>query len=114
MDPMPTLSVNGRAIPFEPGATILDAARAAGIDVPTLCWYPKLPTVGNCRICLVSVTGQPKLLPACATAAADGMVVETESAPAVANRRGVLGFLTERYRTDRAPDAPPENEFERY
>ena len=111
---MPTLSVNGRAIPFEPGATILDAARAAGIEIPTLCWYPKLPIVGNCRVCLVSVTGQPKLLPACATAAADGMVVETESAPAVANRRGVLGFLTERYRTDRSPDAPPENEFERY
>ena len=111
---MPTLSVNGRAIPFEPGATILDAARAADIDIPTLCWYPKLPTVGNCRICLVSVAGQPKLLPACATAAADGMVVETESAPAVANRRGVLGFLTERYRTDRSPDAAPENEFERY
>ena len=111
---MPTLSVNGRAIPFEPGATILDAARAAGIEIPTLCWYPKLPIVGNCRVCLVSVTGQPKRLPACATAAADGMVVETESAPAVANRRGVLGFLTERYRTDRSPDAPPENEFERY
>ena len=111
---MPTLTVNGRAIPFEAGATILAAARAAGIEIPTLCWYPKLPIVGNCRVCLVSVAGQPKLLPACAAAAADGMVVETESPDAAANRRAVLGFLTERYRTDRAPAAPAENEFERY
>ena len=62
-------------IPFESGATILAAERDAGIEIPTLCWYPKLPIVGNCRVCLVSVAGQPKLLPACAAAAADGMVV---------------------------------------
>ena len=68
-----------------------------GIDIPTLCWYPKLPIVGNCRICLVSVQGQNKLVPACATPAADGMVVETESPAAVDNRRGVLDFLLERY-----------------
>src|SRR4029079_504232 len=104
-DRMPTLTVNGHAIPFEPGATILAAARAAGVEIPTLCWYPKLPIVGNCRVCLVSVAGQPKLLPACAAAAPDGMVVETESAHAVATRRAVLGFLTERYRTDRMPEA---------
>src|SRR4051812_30496660 len=94
---MPTLTLNGTAVPFQPGNTILEAARAAGIDIPTLCWYPKLPIVGNCRICLVSVQGQNKLLPACATPAAEGMVVETESEPAVQNRRGVLDFLLERY-----------------
>src|SRR3712207_8039982 len=94
---MPTLSINGKSISFDPGATILEAARSAGIDIPTLCWYPKLPIVGNCRICLVSVQGQGKLLPACATPAADGMVVETESGAAVENRRSVLGFLLERY-----------------
>ncbi len=111
---MPTITVNGRAISFEPGATILAAARSAGIEIPTLCWYPHLPIVGNCRVCLVAVEGQAKLLPACAAAARDGMVVESESDDAIASRRAVLGFLTERYRTDRAPDAPPDNEFERY
>src|SRR6188768_1223018 len=94
---MAKINVNGNDIAFEPGATILEAARASGIDIPTLCWYPKLPIVGNCRICLVSVQGQNKLLPACATPAADGMVVETESKPAVDSRRGVLDFLLERY-----------------
>ena len=59
---MPTLILNGTSVPFQPGETILEAARTAGFDIPTLCWYPKLPIVGNCRICLVSVQGQNKLL----------------------------------------------------
>src|SRR2546429_6365781 len=100
---MPTLTVNGRRVTADAEHTILDAARAAGIvDIPTLCWYPKLPIVGNCRICLVSVEGQAKLLPACATKVADGMVVHTESHAAVENRRGVLRLLVQRH-----PGDPP-------
>src|SRR5438034_437509 len=114
---MPTLAIDGRTLTANADATILDAARAAGIDIPTLCWYPKLPIVGNCRICLVSVEGQPKLLPACATKVADGMVVTTESHAAVENRRGVLRLLLERYPSDHLGNggrARPRNEFERY
>jgi formate dehydrogenase major subunit len=131
---MPTFTLNGQSVPFTPGATVLEAARAAGVDVPTLCWYPKLPIVGNCRICLVSVQGQQKLQPACALPAAEGMVVDTESPAAVDNRRGVLGFLLERYPGEHLIDraegdgdngargkvtgsngrAHPRNEFERY
>lgn len=96
---MITLTVDGRAIHAEDGTTILEAARSASIDVPTLCWYPKLPVVGSCRICLVSVEGAPKLVAACATAAQNGMVVHTESPDAVANRRSVLSLLLERYPT---------------
>ena len=103
---MPSLTINGTRIEFEPGATILDAARTAGIEIPTLCWYPKLPIVANCRICLVSVEGQNKLQPACYTPAADGMVVDVESPAAAENRRSVLGFLLERYPAEhRAYDA---------
>ncbi len=114
---MGTLTVNGQAITFTPGASILDAVRTAGIRVPTLCWYPKLPTVGNCRICLVSVQGEPKLMPACATPAADGLVVETDGAAVVAARRAVLGLLLQRYPGDHLVNGGPkrpENEFERY
>ncbi len=96
---MITLTVDGRAIHAEDGTTILEAARSASIEVPTLCWYPKLPVVGSCRICLVSVEGAPKLVAACATAAQNGMVVHTESPDAVANRRSVLSLLLERYPT---------------
>ena len=115
---MVKLSVNGRTILADADQTILAAARSAGItDIPVLCWYPQLPVVGNCRICLVSVEGQPKLLPACATKVADGMVVQTESSAAVDTRRGVLRLLLERYPADHLRDggrATPRNEFEEY
>src|SRR5256886_10886700 len=95
---MATSTTDGRSVTADPDRTILEAARAAGmLDIPTLCWYPKLSIVGNCRICLVSVEGQPKLVPACATKVADGMVVHTESHAAVENRKGVLRLLLERY-----------------
>jgi len=112
-----TLTIDGRLLQADPSQTILDAARGAGVDIPTLCWYPKLPVVGNCRICLVSVEGQPKLVPACATKVADGMVVTTESHAAVENRRGVLRLLLERYPGEHLTNggrAKPRNEFERY
>ncbi|MEK6612938.1 MAG: formate dehydrogenase subunit alpha [Gemmatimonadota bacterium] len=109
---MPTLTINGQSVTVADGSTILDAARSAAIDVPTLCWYPRLSTVGNCRICLVSVEGSGKLIPSCATTAADGMVVTTESDAAVANRRSVLSMLLERYPTEQIPEGGARNEFE--
>src|SRR5216110_1727895 len=114
---MPTLAIDGRTLTAPADATILDAARAAGIDIPTLCWYPTLSIVGNCRICLVSVEGQPKLIPACAAKVSDGLVVTTRSHAAVENRRGVLKLLAERYPADNLRNgsrANPRNEFERY
>ena len=109
---MPTLTIDGRQVTVPERATILEAARELGVDIPTLCWYPSLPIVGNCRICLVSVAGQPKLVPACATAAADDMVVTTESVAAVESRRGVLRMLLERYPVDDIPPGGARNEFE--
>ena len=114
---MASFTLNGKEIPFEPGATILTAARIQGVDIPTLCWYPKLPNVANCRICLVSVEGGGKLVPACGTPAVPGMVVETESAAAVENRKSVLRFLLERYPGDHLSNGGrehPRNEFESY
>src|ERR671932_254029 len=109
---MPTLTIDGREVSVPDGATILDAARSIGINIPTFCWYPKLPIVGNCRICLVSVKDAPKLTAACATQAADGMVVTTESVAAVENRKAVLSMLLERYPVDQIPEGGYRNEFE--
>jgi len=114
---MSTLKIDGHSIVAEEGQTILDAARSAGIEIPTLCWYPKLSIVGNCRICLVSVEGQPKLVPACAAKITDGMVVTTQSHAAIENRKGVLRLLSERYPAEHLRNggrANPRNEFERY
>ncbi|HUC40455.1 MAG TPA: 2Fe-2S iron-sulfur cluster-binding protein, partial [Gemmatimonadales bacterium] len=114
---MATLKIDGRSMVAEESQTILDAARAAAMEIPTLCWYPTLPIVGNCRICLVSVEGQAKLIPACATKIAEGMVVTTQSHAAVENRKGVLRLLAERYPAEHLRNGgrtQPRNEFERY
>src|SRR5947208_9423688 len=114
---MPAIKIDGRSLVAEDGQTILDVARKAGIEIPTLCWYPKLPIVGNCRICLVAVEGQPKLVPACAAQVTDGMVVTTRSPAAVENRKGVLQLLAERYPAEHLRNggrSDPRNEFERY
>ena len=51
------LTIDGRPISAEPGATILQAARAAGIDIPTLCQDDRLEPFAACRLCLVEVEG---------------------------------------------------------
>jgi len=111
---MPTLTIDGREVTVPEGTTILEAVRSMGLAVPTLCWYPKLPIVGNCRICLVSVEDTPKLVASCATQAADGQKVTTESHAAVQNRKAVLGMLLERYPVEEIPEGGARNEFEEY
>ncbi|HUK62349.1 MAG TPA: 2Fe-2S iron-sulfur cluster-binding protein, partial [Dongiaceae bacterium] len=109
---MPTLTIDGRSVTVPEGTTILQAARSIGVSVPTLCWYPQLPVVGSCRICLVSVEGNPKLVASCAAMAEEGQVVTTESHAAVENRKAVLGMLLERYPVERIARDDPGNEFE--
>ena len=114
---MASLTIDGRTLPILENDTILDVARRGGVDIPTLCWYPKLPTVGNCRICLVSVAGSDKLQPACAALAEDGMVIQSEDEASVANRRSVLDLLLQRYPGDHLANggrAAPRNTFEEY
>ncbi len=114
---MESLTIDGRTLPITAGDTILDTARRGGIDIPTLCWYPKLPTAGNCRICLVTVAESDKLQPACAIQAVDGMIIQSEDEASVANRRGVLDLLLQRYPGDHLANggrASPRNEFEEY
>jgi NADH dehydrogenase/NADH:ubiquinone oxidoreductase subunit G len=70
------VTVDGLAVEVEPGARVLDAARAAGRWVPTLCWDERLAPFGACRVCLVAVDG--KTVAACTTPVRDGMRVETD------------------------------------
>jgi NADH-quinone oxidoreductase subunit G len=78
-----SITVNDRKIPVTKGQTVLQASLASGIDIPVFCWHPQMVPVGACRICLVEIEKFPKLQVACATVAADGMVVRTESAKVV-------------------------------
>jgi len=73
------LTINGRSVEVEDGSTLLDAAREAGVYIPTLCYYPRLPSHAVCRMCLVEVEGEHKPLPACKAQAKEGAIVTTDS-----------------------------------
>ena len=87
------LTIDGRSIAMPASASILDAVRAAGVDLPTLCSCEGLSPVGACRLCVVEVAGIPRLLPACATRVTEGMAVVTHSARLARHRRMILELL---------------------
>jgi predicted molibdopterin-dependent oxidoreductase YjgC len=72
------VTVDGVEVEVADGATVLDAARAAGRWVPTLCFDERQAPFGACRVCLVGIEGARAPLPACTTPVRDGMVVATE------------------------------------
>ena len=84
------LTIDGRTIEAEEGQTILEAARTAGIRIPTLCYHRDLSPTGNCRICVVEVEKQRFLQAACVFPVAEGMVVHTQSERVVRSRRRTL------------------------
>lgn len=74
------VAVDGTEVEVESGATLLQAIRAIGSDVPTLCFDERQAPFGACRICLVGVAGAPGPLPACTTPCRDGMRIDTRDA----------------------------------
>ncbi len=92
--------INGKKIFAEPGMTILQAARANGIHIPTLCDHPALKSAGACRVCLVELEGSNKLLPSCTTPAASGMVIYTHSHRVIEARRAVVELILIRHPLD--------------
>ncbi len=94
------LMIDGRAVSAAPGTTILRAARAAGIDIPSLCQDDRLEPFAACRLCLVEVEGARAPLVACATPIAEGMVVTTESAELTETRAMLLELLLSDHHDD--------------
>ena len=90
---MPTLTIDGRTIPAEEGATILQAARAAGIEIPTLCHLEGYEAGASCMVCAVKLAHSGQLIPSCASRAVDGMVIESDSADVRGARRMALELL---------------------
>jgi NADH-quinone oxidoreductase subunit G len=90
---MLNLEIDGRKVQVAPGSTVMDAANALDIYVPHFCYHKKLSIAANCRMCLVQVEKAPKPLPACATPAAEGMKVWTQSEQAKKAQQGVMEFL---------------------
>lgn len=90
---MVALVIDGKTVRVAPGSTVLEAAAAAGVDIPHLCHHPAFPPAGSCRLCAVEIEGLPKLEPACSTAVREGMVVRTNSPRVEEARRNVLEML---------------------
>ena len=90
---MKSLTIDGRAVTVPDGATVLDAAVALGIAIPSLCHAPGLEASTSCMACVVRIDGGRNFAPSCATPARDGMVVESETDEVRAARRNSLRLL---------------------
>jgi formate dehydrogenase alpha subunit len=73
------LTIDGQELIARPGQTILEVAKENGINIPTLCYHPRLSLLKSCRICLVDVEGAEMPMASCATPVVEGMVVHTRT-----------------------------------
>jgi NADH-quinone oxidoreductase subunit G len=89
---MPKLTVNGKEIEVPAGTNLIEAARAAGVEVPHYCYHAGLSIAGQCRLCMVDIDKVPRPQIACNTVVAEGMVVETESPRVKDTRRSMMEF----------------------
>ncbi len=87
------ISIDGRSLSVEKGKTVLQVARENGIEIPTLCDFPGLPSHGSCRMCIVEIQGRPNTPTACTTPAEDGMVIQTNSPVVKSLRTELLKLL---------------------
>ncbi|HZX48003.1 MAG TPA: NADH-quinone oxidoreductase subunit NuoG [Nitrospirota bacterium] len=86
---MATVKINGKEITVEDGTLILEAAKTAGFEIPTMCYHARLSKLASCRVCLVEIVGQRKLQPSCVTPVMHNMEVLTES-PVVKSARSSM------------------------
>jgi formate dehydrogenase major subunit len=97
------LNIDGKEVTARKGQTILDVARANDIEIPTLCYDERVKIYGACGLCVVESEGSPKLLRACATEAAPGMVILTDTPRLRASRKLTLEFLLSDHSGDCRP-----------
>ncbi len=96
MPELVSLTVDDRAVAVPPGTGLVEAALAAGVEIPVFCYEPRLgPPIGACRMCLVEIEGMPKLQAGCTLTASEGMVVRTAatSAKAADGQEATLEFI---------------------
>ncbi len=90
---MINLTINGKKIQAEDGATVLDAALKNGIYIPNLCYDKRLRPYGGCRLCIVELEGSPRLLAACSSPAGEGMVINTDTPKLRKQRQTIIELL---------------------
>ena len=88
-----TLKINGMEVTAPAGSTILEAARLAGIRIPTLCYLKEINEIGACRICVVEVKGARSLVTACVYPVSEGMEVYTNTPHVIESRKHTLELI---------------------
>ncbi|WP_295003187.1 2Fe-2S iron-sulfur cluster-binding protein [uncultured Dechloromonas sp.] len=86
-----TFTLDGKTIPFADGQTIIQAAQAAGVFIPHLCYHPEFKPHGSCKLCTVKVNGRHTA--SCTLRAMPGMVVESDTEEINAERRALTQML---------------------
>lgn len=87
----PTFVIDGQEIPYAPGQSVMQAALAAGVFIPHLCYHPEFRPHGSCKLCTVKINGRPAT--SCTTPAAPGLNVESDTAEIADKRRTLLQML---------------------
>lgn len=102
----PTISItlNGQTVHAPAGSTVLDAARQAGVDIPTICYHPNLTANAVCRLCTVEVVGSRNLQPACVVPVRQDMIVNTDTERVNLARRVILELLASTVDLHEAPE----------
>ncbi len=87
-----TLKIDNKDIKFEAGKSVLEAARSAGIDIPTLCYHPALVPFGSCRLCVVEIEsrGRKRIVTSCNYPVEEGLAVATRSPEVIEIRKGII------------------------
>ena len=94
------VTIDGIAVQAPEGSTILDAAKLAGVDIPTLCFMKEINEIGSCRVCVVEVEGEDALAAACNTPVFDGMAVRTNTPRVIAARRANVETILATHRSE--------------
>ena len=87
------LTIDGKQVVVQEGTTILQAARQANIDIPTLCFLKEINEVGDCRMCITEVEGRRGFATSCIQKVEEGMVVHTHSPAVIEARKMILDLI---------------------
>lgn len=90
---MITFTIDGKSLTVPKGTTVYQAAKQLEIEIPIFCYHDRMPPFGACRMCLVEVEKMSKLQTSCTLEASEGMVVKTQTQPAVDGRKEIIEFL---------------------
>ena len=90
---MINLKINGQAVSVPEGTTVLDAAKKAGIRIPTLCYLRDINAIGACRVCVVEVKGARSLVASCVYPVSEGMEVVTNSKRVLDSRKTTVELI---------------------